>query len=61
MRIDPKTIEKIRDKYPETYEKAAELIKDKSFKSGIDSIAIPKVTQYTFVELMLLLLLYDIP
>lgn len=41
VRIDPKTIEKIRDKYPETYEKAAELIKDKSFKSGIDSIAIP--------------------
>lgn len=41
VKINPKTIEKIRDKYPETYESACKLLDDGTFKGSIDSIAIP--------------------
>lgn len=41
VKINPKTIEKIRDKYPETYESACKLLDDGAFKGSIDSIAIP--------------------
>ncbi len=39
--INPKTIEKIKDKYPEVYSKALKLFEMPMFKVGIDSIAIP--------------------
>ena len=41
VKINPKTIEKIKDKYHDVYTKAIELIEQKEFKAGIDSIAIP--------------------
>ena len=41
VRIDPKTIEKIKDKYPDVYTKAIKLFEQPMFRMGIDSIAIP--------------------
>lgn len=35
------TVEKLKDKYPEVYNKAVELMKDPNFKGQITSIAIP--------------------
>ncbi len=42
VNITPKTIEKIKDKYSELYEKLSELFKDKVYKNEITSLAIPK-------------------
>ena len=41
VKINAKTIEKIKDKHPDVYAKAIELMEQKEFKAGIDSIAIP--------------------
>lgn len=41
VKIDKNSINKIKDKYPEVYEKALELLSQKEFKGFIDSIAIP--------------------
>lgn len=41
VKIDPTTLEKIKGKYPEIYDKAMKLMEQKQFRAGIDSIAIP--------------------
>jgi len=41
VKIDKKTIEKIKDKYPDKYNGVLELMKIKEFASGIDTVALP--------------------
>lgn len=39
--INHRTVEKIRDEYPDVYNKVLELLKLEAYKDGIDSIALP--------------------
>ena len=39
--MNPKNIDRIRDSYPDVYQKAIELFKTKEFSTGITSIALP--------------------
>ena len=41
LNITPKNIEKIKDTYPEKYEKVMTLMNNNNFSTGIDAIAIP--------------------
>jgi hypothetical protein len=45
VKITPNTLLEIKEKHPEVYEKASELLKEKAFKGCIDSIAIPLDTE----------------
>ena len=42
VNINESTIEKIKDLYPETYNKIVDLLKNKDFKGCITSLAVPK-------------------